>query len=253
VSGTQLTFIISGTSVSYAEVLRSSQTLTRSGTHSFSSSRTEERKEELEEFLRHANLNQEYEEYSLAVCSTQTALVPIAIFSASSPSQVVNLLFEGEIDKNDIDFNRISELSVVNVYTLPLWIKSLFIMKFPKMLIQHEQTMNIRALFQGSTFNLKIVLTIFEEYFSLNIIHKSELVFSNVYAYTAMEDLVYYTQFALKNKGLENERASLLGVTASHDSEGLFKSVAAALTKMHGSPNYDVSTTQIFQQQVLCV
>jgi hypothetical protein len=113
--------------------------------------------------------------------------------------------------------------------------------------------MNIRALFQGSTFKLKIILTIFEEYFSLNIIHKSELVFANAYTYTAMEDMVYYTQFVLKNKGLENEKASLLGVTASLECEALFNSAAAALTKIQGSPNYDVSTTQFFQQQVLCV
>ena len=253
-SNTQLTFIISGTSVSYAEVLRSSQTIVRTATHRFSSTREVELKEELATFVAGLNLSADYQEYSLAWCSPNSALFPTAVFSESTPEKLAQLVFGDTIEKNNLDFNRISELSMVNVYEIPLWIKSFFIIKFPQILIQHEETMNLRALFQGSVFKLKIVVGIFDDYFSLNIIHKTELIFANSYGYTSMEDIVYYTQFALKSKNIEESKAELLGITSSPESEELFKEFSSAMTKIQSSSmRFNISSKSHFQQQILCV
>jgi hypothetical protein len=254
VSNTQLTFIISGTSVSYAEVLRSSQAIVRSKTHRFLSTREAELKEELSQFVAGLNLNADYKEYSLAWCSPNSALLPTAVFSESTPEKLAHLVFGDAIEKNNLDFNRISELSIVNVYEIPLWIKSFFIIKFPQILIQHEQTLNLRALFQGSVFKLKIVVSVFDDYFSLNIIYKSELIFANSYGYTSMEDIVYYTQFAVKSKNIQENKAELLGITSSPESEVLFKEFSSAMTKIQASSmSLDISSKSHFQQQTLCV
>lgn len=253
-SNTQLTFIISGTSVSYAEVLRSSQTIVRTATHRFSSTRETELKEELAEFVAGLNLSADYQEYSLAWCSPNSALFPTAVFSESTPEKLAHLVFGDAIEKNNLDYNRISELSMVNVYEIPLWIKSFFIIKFPQILIQHEETMNLRALFQGSVFKLKIVVGIFDDYFSLNIIHKTELIFANSYGYTSMEDIVYYTQFALKSKNIQENKAELLGITSSPESQELFKEFSTAMTKIQASSmTFEISSKSHFQQQTLCV
>jgi hypothetical protein len=254
VSGTQLTFILSGTSVSFAEVLRSSQAVIRSATHRFTSTREGEMKEELTQFVAGLNLNSDYQEYSLGWCTPNSALFPTAVFSASSPEKLAQLVFGDTIEKNNLDFNRISELTMVNVYEIPLWIKSFFIIKFPQILIQHEETMNLRALFQGSVFRLKIVVGIYDDYFSLNIIHKTELIFANSYAYSSMEDIVYYTQFALKSKNIQESRGELLGITSSSDSEGLFNEFSEAFAKIQSSSMaLEVSTKSHFQQQIQCV
>lgn len=253
-SNTQLTFIISGTSVSYAEVLRSSQDIVRSAVQRLSSKREVDLKEELSRFVAGINLNAAYNEYSLAYCSPNSALFPNAIFSESTPNKLAHLVFGDAIEKNNLDFNRIAELSMVNVYEIPLWIKSYFIIKFPQILIQHEQTMNLRALFQGSVFKLKIVVGIFDDYFSLNIIHKTELIFANSYGFTSMEDIVYYTQFALKSKNIQENKAELLGITSSPESEELFKEFSSAMTKIQASSmTLDISSKSHFQQQTLCV
>ena len=253
-SNTQLTFIISGTSVSYAEVLRSSQTLLRTATHRFESTRESEIKVELADFVAGLNLNDEYQEYSLAWCTPNSALFPMGVFSESSPEELAQLVFGDAIEKNNLDFNRIAELAMVNLYEIPLWIKSFFIIKFPKILIQHEQTMNLRALFQGSVFKLKLVVGIYDEYFSLNIIHKTELIFANSYAYSSMEDIVYYTQFALKSKSIQERSAILLGITSTPESEELFKEFSDAMIKIQASTmQLESSSISHFQQQLLCV
>jgi len=254
VSGTQLTFILSGTSVSYAEVLRSSQSVVRKETHHFTSTREAEIKDELKDFIAGLNLNSDYQEYSLAWCSPNFALFPSAVFSDSTPAALAQLVFGDAIEKNNIDFNRISELSMVNVYEIPLWVKSFFIIKFPQILIQHEETMNVRALFQGEVFKLKIVVGIFDNYFSLNIIDKTDLVFANSYGYTSVEDIVYYTQFALKSKSIQAPKAALFGVTSSEKSEELFEQFSSTFSKIQSSTmTIDVNSKSHFQQQTLCV
>lgn len=208
-SNTQLTINISRTSVQVAEVLRSSQEIVSNNFVHFKGGNPISYKEELKSFFESLSLKDEYEEYTMAWCSIKYALIPMRVFNDSTPPKIMELLFGDSIEKEDSDFNRLAELNIVDVYEIPDWVKSFFIIKFPQLIFKHEHAMTLRALFQGNTYKLKTIVNVCDDYINVSIIQKNELKFSNAFEYHNAEDIVYHLMFVLEQKGLKEEKGEI--------------------------------------------
>lgn len=202
----QLTIHISRTSVHVAEVLHSNRKVIPLKSIELHENNVQGYKDKLKELFEELNLTKQYDEYTVAWSTSKAELVPLSLFNESSSQAVFQFMFGDDIEASTIDYNRMMEISLVNVYEIPDWVKSFFIMKFPRISITHEHSMLLRALFQLSTFKRKAILNFNDEYLSIDVIEKNELVFSNIFEYQTEEDALYYLMYVLEQeKMLEEE------------------------------------------------
>ena len=207
-SKTHLEFILSETS--FSATWMNENSVTSIGTVTFLSKKEFQIKEQIQQFLEANDLiNTEYDEYSLSWSSKLSTLVPMNIFSVSSASAIFQACFTKEIISNDIDYNRLAELSIVNIYEIPLWVKSFFVIKYPRIIIQHEGSHFLRGIFSNSTFKLGIHIVLHENYFMLVLVKHNELLFYNQFDYSNEDDVLYYLTFTLKQKQLLGDEGQL--------------------------------------------
>ena len=96
-------------------------------------------KEQLEEFLVESGLkNQDFDETTVSWSCKRSTLIPANIFGESKPESIFKLCYGDEIPSNHIDYNRIPEHGMVNIYEIPLWVKSFFVIRYPRSIIQHQ-------------------------------------------------------------------------------------------------------------------
>lgn len=201
---TQLTFVLSENALSVAEL--DGDQVTPLGTIAFQGRKDFQYKEQIQGFLAQLEINQKtYEDYSLSWFNPLSALVPMNIFGASTPEAIYKTCFTQETPVNDIDYNRISELSLVNVFDIPLWVKSFFVIRYPRIVMQHEGSHLLRGIFSGSTFKLGVHIVLHAQHFQLIIVKHNALLFYNTFEANAVEDILYYTAFSLQQQGLNNE------------------------------------------------
>lgn len=201
---TQLTFVLSENALSVAAL--DGDQVTPLGTVVFQGRKDFQYKEQIQEFLAKLDINQkEYDEYSLSWFNPLSALVPMNIFGASSAEAIYKTCFTQETAANDIDYNRVSELSLVNVFDIPLWVKSFFVIRYPRIVMQHEGSHLLRGIFSGPTFKLGVHIVLHAQHFQLVIVKHNALLFYNTFEAHAVEDILYYTAFSLQQQGLNNE------------------------------------------------
>ncbi|MBI1837387.1 MAG: DUF3822 family protein [Flavobacteriia bacterium] len=190
-------------------------------------------KEQLEQFfLEKKYKEREYDEYSLSWHSALTTLVPNNVFSETNPESIFRLCFSADIPSNHIDYNRIPELSIVNVFMIPLWVKSFFVIKFPRIIIQHEGSYLIRSIFRGNTFNLQTVITIHQDTFNLIITQKNEIIYYSNFNYINCDDIIYHLVFSLQQHQLMNEKNQLLICHGIGASESIVEETITNLKKL---------------------
>lgn len=205
---THLEFVLSETS--FTATLMRGEIVTDLGSVFFQGKKEFQIKEQIQHFLESKDLlNTESEDYSLSWRSRQSTLVPMNIFAVSSASEIFQTCFTKETISNDIDYNRLAELSIVNIYEIPLWVKSYFVIRFPRIIIQHEGSHFLRGIFSNSTFKLGAHLVLHDQYFMLVLVKHNELLFYNQFDYSNEEDVLYYLTFSLKQKQLLGEEGQL--------------------------------------------
>jgi len=190
-------------------------------------------KEQLDEFILESGLKDcEHDEHSISWSSERTALIPSNVFAESKPAAVYRLCFGETTSSSDIDYNRLPELSVVNVYEIPLWVKSYFVVRHPRSIIQHEGTMILRTLFASPTFRLKIVLVPYADYFLLAIAKEKKLIFYTVFDFQTADDIIYHLMFSLQQNGLLKEDGELIWVKGNGSSKELYEHVKTNLVRI---------------------
>ncbi|MEJ6615948.1 MAG: DUF3822 family protein [Crocinitomicaceae bacterium] len=195
----------------------------------------------------------EFDEITLSWSSDKTTLVPNTIFSESTPQAIFELCYgKNEVD---VDYNRISELSVVNVYEIPDWIKRFFVMKFPRVNIQHEGSMLVRQALNENTFKLKCCIVIYANHFQLIISKHNELIFYSNFDYQSTEDIIYHTTFVLQQKELTNEQGSFELITGISASNETVASIKAGFKRISDLKAITINTPDNFIQKAhqLCV
>lgn len=201
---TQLTFLLSAQQILAAEISENQCTLVASSI--FERKKEEDYRSEIQQFIQDNKFkDKEYTEYSLSWFNPNASLIPMNVFGTSSPKAIYEASFTVKAADNDIDFNRISELSLVNVYEIPLWVKSAFVIPFPRIVIQHEVSHLIRGIFEKSSFKLAFHLHLIDSYLQLVVVKHNELKFYNCFEITGIDDVFYYLFFSIQQLELQAE------------------------------------------------
>lgn len=164
-------------------------------------------KERLDEFHQNSFVSKdEFDEVSLAFVASDSTIVPEFVFNDSEADEIYKLCFASPKEKNEIDYNRISEESVVNIYSIPLWVKSFFILKYPRIVIQHAGSHMIKGALKKNAFNLKVSMNIFENCFSILITKHMKIEYYSFFDFMNAEDIIYHLTFTLNQKEMTNEK-----------------------------------------------
>lgn len=167
-------------------------------------------KEQLDDFLEQAGLKlQDFEECTISWSSFRSTLIPSNIFSESNPEALFSLCYGKEIPLSHVDYNRIPEQGIVNLFEIPLWVKSFFVIRFPRSVIQHEGSHLIRGMFAEPSFKLKAQLLVYVNYFVLAIVKENKLQFYSMFNYQENDDIVYNLMFSLQQKEFMEEISSI--------------------------------------------
>lgn len=159
------------------------------------------------------------EHVSMAWVDSHTTLIPAQVFGESNPKAIASLCF-GEITQEScVDYNRIAEHGIVNVYSMSDWIKRFFIKRYPRIILQHSGSHLIRKMLVNDAFKLKISLILAGDVCLLCMTNQNKLIHYSCIDYSVPEDLVYHTTFALKQQDLLEEKGRILVDAISRNDE----------------------------------
>ncbi|MDA9881929.1 MAG: DUF3822 family protein [Crocinitomicaceae bacterium] len=206
-------------------------------------------------FQENALLQDDFEEVTVAWCEDKSSLVPNSIFNESKPSDIFKLCFGNTSENDEIDYNRISELSAINVYHVPNWLKAFFVMRFPRVIIQHAGTHIIRKILSENAFQLKATVVCFENYFQLTIVKHNALEFYSSFNYQNADDVIYQLSFALQQKELLNEKGSIELITSIGSESSLIEEIERGLQKIGDFKQMNIRSDKYYlsKSQLLCV
>lgn len=211
-------------------------------------------KEQLQGLIEQHNLSSAtFDDHVLMWYSSVSSLVPMNLLENSTPREIIEFSFSENKIKNEIDYNRIFELSTVNIYEIPLWVKSFFVIRFPRIIIQHLGTGAIRGIFNTSSFKPTVHLFVLQEFALFLFVKHNELLSYNSFEYTTESDLIYYTLNILnQSETLQDSGQIMLHSIANTIDSTSFKET---WEKIQEGKNYQVQSkdTEILKYLSVCV
>jgi hypothetical protein len=213
-------------------------------------------KEQLKAFFDNTGLRAaHFDEHLISWSSQKSTLIPSNVFSESSPDHLYQLCFGKPSETGAIDYNRIPEYGIVNLFQLPGWVKSFFVLNFPRSIIQHEGTHLLRGVLSQNAFRLKASLLIYPGYFLLTLVKENKLLFYSQFDQQSPEDITYHTLFVLQQKELlaEQLRIEICNGVGMH--EGICNEVISNLSKIASLQTTEVTySAELIQKSILlCV
>jgi hypothetical protein len=193
----------------------------------------------------------DYDSLVLTAGGLRNTLIPVDLFNHSKADQIFKLNYPEPID--NLDYNRIPELGIVNIYELPLWIKSLFVIKFPRVKIVHPVTVLLKGVFNQPTFSPKIHVHMDKESFYLLITAKGKLQYFNRFDQAAVADMVYHILFVLEQKEMDQKKMDVMvyGVSQDWEQRDEFQGFFANPVKI--SDKKEQAEHFVLSSQLLCV
>ncbi|PWL29482.1 MAG: hypothetical protein DCO96_06905 [Fluviicola sp. XM-24bin1] len=203
----------------------------------------------------HAQLSGDFENVTLAWSHAQSSLVPAAVFSESTPKDIFKLCFGSSVDPSNVDHNRIFELSVVNVYAIPNWVKSLLVIKYPQIIMQHAGTHQIRKALHSDAFYTKATVVLNKDYFRITLVKHNKLEFYSSFDYQTAEDVIYHLNFVLQQKELLGEKGMIeIGTNGSVDQKIVDEAIEGIQKIQHlQKMNTAFAKAYLTNSQLLCV
>ena len=200
-------------------------------------------------------IKDDFNEITLSWSTKRSSLVPNIIFAETSPKAVYELCFGKNSTENSIDYNRIAELSIINVYDVPDWIKRLFVIKFPRVVIQHEGTHVLRQVMNASAFYLKATVILYKDYFQLTLVKHNNIEFYSFFDYQSSEDVLYHLMFTLQQKEFTNEKGTLELVAGVECDNELIEQLTKDVKRIKDLSDLTVEspTDYLPKSQLLCV
>lgn len=215
-----------------------------------------ERKEELDAFLKQEQITlSDFDHLSIGVVSASSTLVPATLFGESDPKEIFRFCFGEVAEGMELDFNRFAEHSIVNVYSNFDWIKSYFVIRFPRVIIQHAGTHLIRSSLSSDTFRAKLGIHIFQNYFLLTIVKHDKLEFYSFFDYSSAEDVIYHSTFVLQQKELMSDTGKIIVTPGCGHDAKVLASLPELFSKIQDLSNYscEIQTDYHAKSQLLCV
>lgn len=196
-----------------------------------------------------------FEECIVSWFSPKTTLVPANVFNESSPEILFRLCFGDSVPSSHIDYNRLPEHQIVSIYEIPLWVKSYFVLRYPRSIIQHESTHLVRGLLNGNAFKPFTALTIHEQHITCAIVKHNKLQFFSNFDYKESTDIVYHLLFVLQQKELTKEKGTILLSRSSGANPTVLTDLQDLISKVGDFQSHVVETNEslITSYQLLCV
>lgn len=171
-------------------------------------------KESLQKLIHQVGDLDNYTSYTCSYSSPLNTLVPMSLFSSDKSHEILDFTLHQKISKSDTDYNRLFEWNIVNVFYIPLWIKSVLVMKVPRIAIQHEVSHVLRYLNTGSTIPQKTVIILHENHFLCLIRKEGKIGHFSYQNYQSASDVLYhllycYQQMNIVEKGVIEIYSSL--------------------------------------------
>jgi hypothetical protein len=246
----QLCFQVSEFDLTYSIIDRASKQIIKAATCKLSGRVTELKKDEATDFLRKEDLLDFDGEVSLSYFGPRTTLVPQIIYGESSSKDIFDLSFG--TTEHSIEHTRFFEQALVNVYEIEEWIKRFFVIRYPRVNIQHETTHLLRGIFEKNTFQPTVHLSAKGNHFFLFAVSKNQLDFFNTFEFTNTEDLLYYTLHTVNNLNYNSKDWSL--VLHSDTSAQLdFDTFSDQLKHSSKKQSMDIRHVSQIKHQLLCV
>ncbi|MFN5982115.1 MAG: DUF3822 family protein [Fluviicola sp.] len=179
-------------------------------------------------------------------------LVPTSLFSSSKPETLLGFSVHKEIPKDNVEYNRLQEWNAVLIYELPLWIKSVLVPKFPRIIIQHELSHSLRYLNSGSLALPKMMITLNENSFSIATRNNGEIVHCSFQEFQNEDDILYHILMSV-------EKLNALGTIEFVISHGNQSEIAQKLVEKAkrieqlAKQKFTLSRFQHIQNHSLCV
>jgi hypothetical protein len=208
----------------------------------------------LQELLAKCGNPDDYTSYSCSYSNGKQVLVPMSLFAETTSEELLRLAFQSGVSRDDCDYNRLPEWSMVNAFYLPMWIKSVLIVRIPRVVIQHELTHLLRQLNTGSLIPLRTHVILQETHFCCVIRKNGNIVHASYQEYQSPEDVLYHLLYCFKNDGIEGKGEIFL-----HSSTEKALAAARQIAQMAGSVSEIQSqkTETLFREHIkfqqLCV
>jgi hypothetical protein len=195
-----------------------------------------------------------FENFSCSYFAQEFCLVPNSLFAASTPETLLQYTAHKTISKSDVDYNRLPEWTSVIIYQLPMWVKSVLIMKAPRIVIQHEIAHILRQLTTGSVVPLRSHLVIHEEQFSLVVRKDGNIAHTSIQEYQSEEDIVYHLATVFSQLKIDSKNELFIHGTGEQI-ESTQKKLESHLKKINlfEHSKIEVQASAHLQFQALCV
>jgi hypothetical protein len=211
-------------------------------------------KQTLQELLAACGNPDNYDSFSCSYSREQCTLVPMMLFGESKPELILNLTAHLPIPKEETDYNRLPEWSIVNVYRIPMWVKSALIVKIPRVVIQHELSHVLRYLNTGSTIPLRTHVILQESHFCMVARKDGQIAHASYQSYQSAEDVLYHLLYAYQKLGITTKGEIFLHASSEElrTVAGNVKTLAASIEQLR----VQTITTHLYEHiqfQTLCV
>lgn len=185
--------------------------VTQDYSHAFTSAQDYKVKDQLKDFVEQNDLKQiEFDDVALSWSDVHTSMLPMNVFNDSTKEAVYQLSFGSVETGMEVDYNRLPQHAMVNIYAINDWVKSFFVMNFPRIVMQHEGTHLVRQLFAHSSVRPKAIASIHSNHFLLAITQNNDLKFYNYFSFTNAEDVIYYIGFAMQQMQISPSDVELI-------------------------------------------
>lgn len=195
-----------------------------------------------------------FENFSCSYFAQEFCLVPNSLFAASTPETLLQFTAHKTISKSDTDYNRLPEWTSVIIYQLPMWVKSVLIIKAPRIVIQHEIAHILRHLTSGSLIPLRSHLVMHEEQFSIVVRKDGNIAHTSIQDYQTEEDIVYHLATVFTQLKIDSKNELFIHGTGEQI-ESIQKRLESHLKKINlfEQTKVEIQASTHLQYQTLCV
>lgn len=219
---------------------------------SFSSMTEVACKEAMSSFLAHYGSLSAFDNVTCAVAQTNFTLIPAPLFSVSEASKFLQFATTDKIVASETDYARFNYFNSVGVFTIPSWIKSSLIPKFPGVIITHERAILLRKLEQMSGGLKQITTILHDDYALLSYVEAGALKWhiSNVVEHA--DDVLFHIMNALER--MELKETTLSFYAHSQKAKEFLSVLTDRKSKIEAlqKHKWQVATDSHLQFQLLC-
>jgi len=246
----QLCFEVSPIALSYSIIDPETQITIAQNSVSLKGRISELKKEECSNFLRTENLTEFAGEVSLSFSGSKVTLAPQMIFGESNAKDIFELCFGAS--NETIEHNRFFEQTLVVVYEIEDWIKRFFVVRYPRIVVQHEVTHVLRGIFNQNTFEPVLHLVVNTDFFALLLVEKNKITFFNTFDFSSVNDLFYYSAHVWNNAQFTNKKRSIRWHSDKENVE-LFSQFQNMHQDLLQPNEFHIERVSKMKHQLLCV